>query len=109
MEERLPTPMSDFVSDPDAAWVEQQLLAHIRSLEHQGLPPRTIARALARVLFNFCWDLYDRSMGSRIWIKKFLQQTGRDFIQEEDFVNDAEKLVVLREKYLKNTEPFGSA
>lgn len=109
MEERLPAPIRDLVSDPDAAWIEQQLLAHIRGLERQGLPPRTIARALARVLFNFCWDLYDNSIGSRIWIKKFLQQTGRDFIQEEEFVSDAEELVSLQEKYLKHTEPAGSA
>ncbi|MDD2003619.1 hypothetical protein [Pseudomonas putida] len=109
MAESLPTSLCDFVSDPDSAWVEQQLLAHIRGLERQGLKPRTIARALARALFNFCLDLYDNSILSRLWVRDFLQATGRDFIQEEEFASDIEKLVVLREKHLKKAEPLWSA
>ncbi|CAB5601498.1 Uncharacterised protein [Pseudomonas putida] len=109
MEESLPTSLCDFVSDPDSAWVEQQLLAHIRGLERQGLKPRTIARALARALFNFCLDLYDNSILSRLWVRDFLQATGRDFIQDEEMLDDIEKLVVLREKYLKKADPLGSA
>ncbi|WP_236181500.1 hypothetical protein [Pseudomonas sputi] len=109
MEESLPTALHELLSDPDTAWVEQQLLAHIRGLERQGLPPRTIARALARVLFAFCKDQYSRSIGSRLWIKKFLQQTGRDFIQEEEFTSDCEKLIKLQDKFLKDSEPLGNA
>jgi len=109
MRENLPISLSQLLNEPDTAWVEQQLLAHIRGLERQGLPPRTIARALARVLFAFCIDLYDRSIGSRLWIKQFLQQTGRDFINEEELTTQCETLVELRTKLLKNSEPFGSA
>lgn len=109
MEENLPISLCDFVSDPDSAWVEQQLFAHIRGLECRGVKPRTIARALARALFSFCLDLYENSMLSRLWVRDFLQATGRDFIQEEEFSSDIEKLVVLREKYLKKADPLGSA
>ncbi|MFD2644125.1 hypothetical protein [Pseudomonas japonica] len=109
MDESLPVSLRDLVSEPDTAWIEQQLMAHLRGLERQGLPPRTIARAMARVLFGFCNDLYDRSIGSRLWIKKFLQQTGRDFIQEEEFTSDCEKLYDLQDNFLKDSEPHGSA
>lgn len=109
MKESLPVSLRELVSEPDTAWIEQQLMAHVRGLERQGLPPRTIARAMARVLFSFCADLYDQSIGSRLWIKKFLQQTGRDFIQEEEFTSDGEKLFDLQDKFLKDAEPRGSA
>ena len=109
MKESLPVSLRELVSEPDTAWIEQQLLAHVRGLERQGLPPRTIARAMARVLFTFCIDLYDRSIGSRLWIKQFLQQTGRDFIQEQEFTSDCEKLFDLQDKFLKDSEPHGTA
>jgi hypothetical protein len=109
MDEGLPTALHELLSDPDIAWVEQQLMAHVSGLERQGLPPRTIARAMARVLFAFCKDRYDQSIGSRLWIKKFLQQTGRDFIQEEEFTSDCEKLFDLQDKFLKDSEPHGTA
>ncbi|MNJ70714.1 hypothetical protein D3C77_671930 [compost metagenome] len=109
MDERFPTPMSEFVTDPSEAAIEQQFLAHIRALERQGLPPRTIARALARVLFAFCRDLYDTSFGSNIWIKAFLKQAGRDFTQQEGFVSSAEELESLRQEYLEDVEPLGYA
>lgn len=109
MKESLPVSLRELVSEPDTAWIEQQLLAHVRGLERQGLPPRTIARAMARVLFTFCKDLYDRFIGSRLWIKQFLQQTGRDFIQEQEFTSDCEKLFDLQDKFLKDSEPYGTA
>ncbi|MNW19034.1 hypothetical protein D3C71_2188470 [compost metagenome] len=61
------------------------------------------------MLFAFCIDLYDRSIGSRLWIKAFLQQTGRDFINEEELTTQCETLVELRTKLLKDAEPSGSA
>lgn len=109
MRESLPISLRELLNEPDTAWIEQQLLAHVRGLERQGLPPRTIARAMARVLFAFCTELYERSIGSRLWIKPFLQQTGRDFINEEELTTQCETLVDLRTKLLKETEPFGSA
>ena len=109
MEERLATPMRDFSADPSEAAIEQQFLAHIRALEHQGLPPRTIVRAVARVLFAFCRDLYDSSLGSNIWIKAFLKQVGRDFTQQEGFVSSAEELDSLQQEYLEDVEPLGYA
>lgn len=109
MKESLPVSLRELVSEPDTAWIEQQLMAHVRGLERQGLPPRTIARAMARVLFSFCTDLYDQSIGSRLWVKKFLQQTGRDFIHEEEISSDCEKLIDLEKKFLKNSEPRGTA
>lgn len=109
MDENLPVSLRQLVSEPDTAWIEQQLLAHMRGLERQGLPPRTIARAMARVLFAYCKDLYNRSIGSGLWIKKFLQETGRDFIREEEFTSDCEKLFDLQDKFLKDSEPYGTA
>lgn len=109
MDERFPTPMSEFVADPSEAGVEQQFLAHIRALERQGLPPRTIVRAVARVLFTFCRALYNGSLGSNIWIKAFLKQAGRDFIQQEGFVSSAEELDSLQQEYLEDVEPLGYA
>lgn len=109
MKENLPVSLRDLVSEPDTAWIEQQLMAHMRGLERQGMPPRTIARATARVLFCYCKDLYGRSIGSQLWIKKFLQQTGRDFIQEEELTSDCEKLYDLQDKYLKSSDPQGNA
>ncbi|HCF4204959.1 TPA: hypothetical protein NID94_003997 [Pseudomonas aeruginosa] len=109
MNESLPISLCDFVSDPDSAWVEQQLLAHIRGLERQGLKPRTIVRALARALFSFCLDLYENSMLSRLWVRDFLQATGRDFIQDEEMLDDIEKLVFLQDRYIKKADPLGSA
>ncbi|AVD81766.1 hypothetical protein C4Q28_06120 [Pseudomonas sp. SWI6] len=109
MEEHLSTPMRDFLTDPNEAVLEQQFLAHIRALEHQGLPPRTIVRALARVLFTFCRNLYNGSLGSNIWIKAFLKQAGHDFIQQEGFVSSAEELDSLQQEYLEDVEPLGYA
>lgn len=109
MKEDLPVSLRELVSEPDTAWVEQQLMAHVRGLERQGLPPRTIARAMARVLFGYCSDLYDQSIGSRHWIKRFLQRTGRAFIREEEFSSDLEKLIDLEVKFLKDSEPRGTA
>lgn len=109
MDERFLTPMSEFVADPSETEIEQQFLVHIRALEGQGLPPRTIARALARVLFAFCRDLYDASLGSNIWIKAFFKQAGHDFIQQEGFVSSAEELDSLQQEYLEDVEPLGYA
>lgn len=109
MGECLRVPIQEFVSEPNAAWIEQQLLAHIRGLERQGVSPRIIVRALARALFNFCLDLHDNTLDSRLWVREFLRATGRALIDDEDFTGVAEKLVALREKHLKNTPPAGSA
>jgi hypothetical protein len=109
MKDDLPVSLRDLVSEPDTAWVEQQLMAHVRGLEHQGLPPRTIARAMARVLFGYCSDLYDRSIGSRHWIKRFLRKTGRAFIREEELSSDVEKRIDLEMQLLKDAEPHGTA
>ncbi|WP_321141787.1 hypothetical protein [Pseudomonas hunanensis] len=109
MDECLRVPIHKFVSEPDAAWIEQQLLARIRGMERQGLEPRIIVRALARALFSFCLNLHDNSKDSRLWVREFLRATGRTLIDDEEFIGLTERWVLVHEKYLKNTDPAGSA
>ncbi|HDS0957249.1 hypothetical protein [Pseudomonas hunanensis] len=109
MEERLSSPISNILREPNSAWAEQQFLSHIRGLENQGLPPLTILRVMARLLFEFWWCQYHKSIGDQIWLMKFLRDTGRDFIQQEGFVSSAEELDSLQQEYLEDVEPLGYA
>lgn len=109
MKERCLSPISDILKEPNSTWVEQQFLSHAHDLEHQGLPPFTIARVMARLLFDFWWSQYLKSIGDRIWLMKFLRDTGHDFIQQDGFVSSPEELDSLQQEYLEDTDPLGYA
>jgi hypothetical protein len=109
MDNRLPLAVLQLVSDPNANWTTQQIKARIRNLETQGIPPRVIAEALARVLYDYCLEQCSKFGQSRTWAKKFLRDTGEDFLLTAEFSDLSERRVLQELKLLKNSDPKGSA
>ncbi|MFK4445214.1 hypothetical protein ABH944_005440 [Caballeronia udeis] len=129
---QLPRALTELIPDPQGKRAEEAILSVVVGLEREGVPPKTIAKAMARVLLSFCvrqgsikgsfgWvseclDALGRALewqaekNRRAWVRRFLQKTGRlyrDAWTEIEIASPPPDKIA--EDQLRTTNPHGSA
>jgi hypothetical protein len=128
----LPSALIELIADPQCKRAEESILSVVVDLERAGVPPKAIAKAMARVFLSFCMDkgaisgnfgwasdcldelgrAFQRraAHSRRIWVRNFLRKTGRLYQEACTEIEVAtpppEKIV---ENRLRSINPQGSA
>jgi hypothetical protein len=128
----LPSALMELIADPQGKRAEESILSVVVDLERAGVPPKAVAKAMARVFLSFCMDkgavsgnfgwasdclnelgrTFERraARSRRLWVRNFLHKTGRLYqdawTEIEVATPPLEKIV---EDRLRSINPQGSA
>lgn len=78
----LPVALNDLLIDRDGNAAGAAFLAHIKTLEAQGIREEDICWGIIRAVMFLCAEEYDKWGPHRVWSKKFLAQWG-DIMDKE--------------------------